>query len=112
MYNTLSCGATKVGPEPRRTPALTIYAVTDRLGQGDVARLHALLAAGRLVGDLGTLLERLEARARYPAVVDEDVLGTLVRGDKAVAFIIVEPLNCSLGHVLEPTFLVRGAPPQ
>src|SRR5215210_8746469 len=98
--------------EASKAPALTIYAVTGWLGQGDVVRLHALLAAGRLVGDLGTLFERLKTAACYPAVMNEEVFATLVRGDKAVAFIVVEPLNRSLGHVLEPTFLVPGAPPQ
>src|SRR5215212_727410 len=72
---------------------------TGRLDSGDVIPLHALLALGRLVGDLGALVEALEAVAGYTRMVDEEVLATLVGGDEAVAFIVVEPLYRSLGHV-------------
>jgi hypothetical protein len=41
------------------------------LSLGDVLRLHALPALGRLVGDLAALLKRLEAVADYTAVVDK-----------------------------------------
>jgi hypothetical protein len=41
--------------------------------------------------------------------VHENVLATLLRSDEAVAFIIVEPLYRSLGHILEPTFLYWGS---
>src|SRR4028118_955802 len=102
-------GSQKKDPKPRRAPALTIDGVTTWLGQGDVVRLHALLALGRLEGDLGTFVEGLEPLARYPAVMDEEVFATLVRGDKAVALIIAEPLNRSLGHITEPTFLSWGS---
>src|SRR5215212_5103028 len=65
-----------------RTPwdsgPLDTYAVAgrfpDRLDGGDVVRLHALLALGSLVGDLGTLIEALEAVTRYTTVVHEEVL--------------------------------------
>src|SRR5919112_1770432 len=78
-----------------RTPwdsgPLDTYAVAgrflDRLDGGDVVRLHALLTLGRLVGDLGTLIEALEAVARYTTVVDEEILATLVGGDEAVALL-------------------------
>ena len=56
---------------------------TDRLGGGDVIRLHAPLALGRLVGDLGALLKALEAVTRYARVVYEEVLATLIRRDEA-----------------------------
>jgi hypothetical protein len=40
--------------------------------------------------------------------VHEEVFATVIRGDKAIAFIIVEPLDRSLGNVLELTFLSLG----
>jgi hypothetical protein len=70
----------------------TIDAVTgrenDRLDSGDVIRLHALLALGSLIRDLGALLKALEAVAGYTAVVHEEVLATLIRGDEAVALLV------------------------
>jgi hypothetical protein len=112
LFNILSSFSCIKAGAHDRTPAIAIYAIIDWLGQGDVARLHALLATGRLVGDLGTLVEGLEPVTRYAAVVNEEIVATLIRADKAVAFIVVEPLNRSLGHMLEPTFLVSEAPPQ
>jgi hypothetical protein len=105
-----------VGPEPRRAPALlAIYSAIDRqpswLDPGDILRLHALLPLGRLVGDLGALLEALEALARDARVMHEEVLAALVRGDEAVALIVAEPLNRSLSHTWSPPFSF-GAPPQ
>src|SRR5215204_1107532 len=102
-----------------RTPwdpgPLATYAVagreTDRLDGGDVVRLHALLALGSLVGDLGTLIEALEAVTCYTTVVNEEITTALVGGDEAVAFIVVEPLYRSLGHIWSPPFSV-GAPLQ
>src|SRR5829696_4270011 len=84
---------------------------TDRLDGGDVIRLQTFPALGSLVGDLGTLIEALEAVAGYARVVHENVLTTLLRSDEAVAFIIAEPLYRSLGHIWSPPFSV-GAPPQ
>src|SRR5215211_5755065 len=81
------------------------------LDGGDVIRLHALLALSSLVRDLGALIEALEAVTRYTAEVNEEVLATLIRGDEAVALIVVEPLYRSLGHGWSPPFSV-GAPPQ
>ena len=80
------------------------------LDGSDVLRLHALLAAGRLVGDLGSLFKGPEPVACYPAVVHEEVFATLLGGDKAVPLILVESLDRSFwGHILEPTFLVPGS---
>src|SRR5215216_438407 len=84
---------------------------TDRLDGGDVIRLHTLLALGGLVGDLGALIEALEAVAGYTRVVNEEIITALVGGDEAVALLVVEPLNCSLDHVWSPPFFL-GAPPQ
>ena len=63
------------------------------LDGGDVLRLHALLALGRFVGDLSAFLEGLEPAACYPAVVDEEVFGSVVGGDEAVALLVVELLD-------------------
>src|SRR5919107_1912374 len=82
---------------------------TDRLDGGDVVRLHTPTPLGRLVGNLGALVEALETAASYAAVVHEEVLATPIRGDEAVAFIVVEPLYRSLGHIPEPTFLCWGS---
>jgi hypothetical protein len=93
----------------------TINAVTgrfpDRLDSGDVVRLHTPTPLGRLVGDLGALVKALEAAAGYARMLHEDVLATLVGGDEAVAFIVIELLYCSLGHVWSPPFSL-GAPLQ
>src|ERR671921_2869665 len=90
----------------------TINAVTgretDRLDSGNVIRLHALLALGSLVRDLGALLKALEAVTRYARVVHEEVFTPVVWGDEAVALLVTEPLYRSLGHIPEPTFHVPG----
>jgi hypothetical protein len=55
----------------------------------------------------------LEPRLRYNAVVHEEVLTALIRGDEAVAPIVGKPLYRSLGHVWSPPFsLGWEAPPQ
>ncbi len=38
----------------------------------------------------------------------EEVLTPIIWGDKAVALILAEPLNRSLGHTLSPPFLFLG----
>src|SRR5215212_4196442 len=72
------------------------------LGLRDALGLHTLLALGRLVGDFGAFLQGLEAGSLYTRVVHEEILTPIVWGDKAVAFLVAEPLHCSLGHILEP----------
>ena len=105
-------GSIKAGT-PLNPGLLTAYAAIVRqpgwLDPCDVLRLHSLTPLGRLVGYLGALVEGLEAVASYARVMHEEVLATLVRGDEAVALIIVEPLYRSLGHKLEPTFLYWGS---
>src|SRR5215216_212364 len=98
------------GPEPSKGPRPSCYRLRSArlLDDGDVLRLHPLLAPGRLVGDLGALLQRLETPAGYRAVVNEEVVSSLVRGDEAVALLAIEPLYRSLGHVMKPTFLYLG----
>src|SRR5215217_6210284 len=77
---------------------------TGPLDGGDVLRLHALTPLGRLVGDLGALLEALVALSRDAVVMHEEVLASLVGGDEPVALIVAEPLDRSLGHVWSPPF--------
>src|SRR5215218_1715701 len=81
---------------------------TDRLDSRDVIRLHALLALGSLVRDLGTLIEALEAVAGYTRVVHEEIITALVGGDEAVALLVGKPLYCSLGHIWSPPFVFLG----
>jgi hypothetical protein len=64
---------------------------------------------GLLVGDLGALIEALEAVTRNAAVVHEEILATLIRGDEAVALLVGKPLLPFLGPYLEPTFLCWGS---
>ena len=45
------------------------------------------------------------------AEVDEEVSGAVLRSDEAVALLVVEPLDRSLGHEPEPAFLSWGSPP-
>ena len=100
---TIPRNAERAQSEGQDPDPLANYAVTgretDRLDSRDVVRLHALLALGSLARDLGTLIEALVAVTRYAAVVDEDVLATLIRGDEAVALLVTEPLYRSLGHM-------------
>src|SRR5215204_3513588 len=115
MYRSSPGAVHEKSGAPYSPGPLAIYAAIDRqpgwLDPRDVIRLHALLTLGRLVGDLGTLVEGLVAITRYTAVVHEEILATLVGGDEAVALIIVEPLYRSLGHIWSPPFSL-GAPPQ
>jgi hypothetical protein len=76
---------------------------------GDLICLHALLALGRLVGDLVTLFEGLEPCTLYTREVHKEVLTPIVWEDKAVALILTEPLNRSLGHTLSPPFFFWGS---
>ena len=73
------------------------FTYSSSLYGGDVLCLHALLAPGRLVGDLLAFFEGLEPAACYPAVVHEEVFASVVGLYEAVALLVVEPLNRSLG---------------
>ena len=88
-----------------------LWLVLPLLDRGDVLRLHALLATSCLVGDLGALLEGLKPAACYRAVVHEEIIAPVVGLDKAVALLVVEPLDCPLGHVPKPAFLFYGVTP-
>src|SRR5829696_2796701 len=70
--------------------------------------LHAPSALHRLVSHLLAFFEGLEATAGYARVVHEEVFASIIRRNKAIAFLAVEPLDRSLGHVLKLTFLSLG----
>jgi hypothetical protein len=80
-------------------------AISERLRLGDVLGLRTLLALTHLVGDLLSLLEAPEPATLYGGEVHEEVLTPVIGSNEPVALVLVEPLNCSLGHKLAPTFL-------
>src|SRR5713226_5955876 len=64
----------------------------------DVDGLGPLVAGLGIKGDLGALSQRLETFSADAAVVDEEVFSAVVRGDKAEALVVVEPLHGSGWH--------------
>src|SRR5205814_3910245 len=68
------------------------------LDGSDAGRLRTLRALASFVGNLGTLRQGLEAIASDRAVMDEQILATVVRGDESVPLRVVEPLNGSSCH--------------
>src|SRR5215213_7141083 len=74
----------------------------------NVLCLHTSSALDRLVSHLLAFFEGLEATAGYARVVHEEVFASIIRRNKAIAFVAVEPLDCSLGHVLKLIFLFLG----
>jgi hypothetical protein len=68
--------------------------------RNNVDRLGALLALARLVLDLGTLGQRLEAVAGDVRVMNEEILAAVLGGDEAVSLGIVEPLDGTGCHVI------------
>src|SRR6187402_147262 len=87
----------------RRSGHSLNYSLLLRGGEDDVGRLGALVALARLVLDLRALGEGLEPVAADAAVVDEEILATILRGDEPVSLAVVEPLNgsaCHMKHLL------------
>src|SRR5215204_3567935 len=74
----------------------------------NVLCLHASSALDRLVSHLLAFFEGLEATTSYACVVHEEVFTSIIRRNKAIAFVTIEPLDCSLGHVLKLIFLSLG----
>jgi hypothetical protein len=111
-YQSYKCGLDQ-SRGPAITPASSLHRLVGAcfLDGGDVLRLHALLTLGRLVGYLGTLLERSKPATCYRAVVHEEIIAPVVGLYEAVTLIAVEPLDRSLGHVPKPAFLSLGYPP-
>src|SRR5439155_11720958 len=68
----------------------------DELDVGGVRALGALLG---LVGHLRTLGEGAEAVGLDRAEVHEQILAAVIGRDEAVALVVVEPLDGSVGHV-------------
>jgi len=73
----------------------------------DVDRLGALGALALLELDASALGEALEAIAGDVAVVHEEILRALLRGDEAVPLAVVEPLNGSGCHRKTPPLLLH-----
>src|SRR5215210_2542268 len=69
-----------------------------RADRGDVSRLGAFLALSLFELDARTLGQGLEALTGDVAVMDEEILGALVRGDEAIPLAVVEPLDGSASH--------------
>src|SRR5215211_6042179 len=65
----------------------------------DVACLRTLRPVLHLVLHLRAFSEALEALAADRAVVDEDILATVILLDKAVTLVVVEPLHGSGCHI-------------
>src|SRR4051794_13333322 len=87
----------------KRPPRRAGTAAQMLLDRRDVDGLGTLVPGLSVVRDLGTLGERLEAVRVDAAVVDEEVLASLVRCDEAEALVVVEPLDGSCSHVGSPT---------
>jgi hypothetical protein len=79
-------------------PAVNAYAKLDAvpchlrkfLSLGDVLRLQSFPVLRHLVGDLLALFEGPETGTLYVGIVDENVPAPVVRGDEAVALLLVE----------------------
>src|SRR5262249_51850421 len=87
-------------PSPRRAARRAF-----RLERPDVLRLRALLALLGVVRDLRALAQRAVAVSLDRAVMNEEVLATVVRCDEAEALLVGEPLHGSLCHVFTSTAL-------
>src|SRR5215213_532447 len=87
-------------------PSFEVSSATGALR--NVLCLHAPSALDRLVSHLLALFEGLEATTSYARVVHEEVFASIIRRNKAIAFVAVKPLDCSLGHVLKLVFLSLG----
>src|SRR5215210_6728519 len=74
----------------------------------NVLCLHAPSALDRFVSHLLAFFEGLEATTSYARVVHEEVFTSIIRRNKAIAFVAAKPLDRSLGHVLKLIFLSLG----
>src|SRR5690349_5148837 len=69
-----------------------------RLQGHDLGGSGALRTLLSVIADLRALGERPEAAALDGAVVDEEILALIVRGDEPEALVVVEPLDGSRSH--------------
>jgi len=83
------------GPRSSRRPRASPEALGD---QGDVRRLGAFRTFALLELNTRTLGKGLEALSSDVAVMDEEILRSLVGGDETVPLRIVEPLDGSASH--------------
>lgn len=74
------------------------YAPAVVLLRFDVRGGRTLLALLDVKRDALAFGQRLEAATLDGAVVDEDVLGAIGRGNKAKAFFVAKPLHCTCSH--------------
>src|SRR5437899_2318591 len=73
--------------------------------RGDLDRLRALRALALLELHAHTLGERLIAVAGDAAVVNEEILRPVLRGDEAIPLHVVEPLDRSVSYEKTPPSL-------
>ena len=88
--------------KPRLWAGLPFYQVAgqgplDLLGY-DVGRARAFLPLLNVIRNGLTLGQRLEATTLNGAVMDENVLAAVGRGDETKALFVTEPLNCAYSH--------------
>src|SRR3954452_18766391 len=86
-------------PQPGMTAIPAAGLVRGLLDRLDVDGLPPLVAGLRLIGDAGALGKGAKAARLDRAVVDEEVLASLVRCDEAEALLVAEPLDGSGRHV-------------
>jgi len=97
-------GRTDAGPiRPAAAEGLVALAEIHRGGA-------AILLLLDLEADLLTLVQASQPRLLHGADVDEDILPARIRGDEAVAFGRIEPLNGALGHRHVAFLPADGAP--
>src|ERR1700712_3649977 len=72
------------------------------LDRADVDRLRSLVAGLGLVLHTRAFGERAVAVGVDAAVVDEEVLAALIRGDEAEPLFVAEPLHGACSHVIPP----------
>ena len=68
----------------------------------DVRCARSLVAVLGVEADFVALVEGAEAFAVDCALVDEEILRAVIRGDEAEALVRVEPLDCSAWHLCPP----------
>src|SRR5215468_11539233 len=81
---------------------------TERLDRLDLLGLRALGAPAGGVLDPLVLLKGAVTVSLDGGVVNEDVVGAVVRGDETVPLVSVEPLHGALSHVPSPGGMIFG----
>src|SRR5215467_6365737 len=94
---SLSLAALEGAKKARESRASLIASPRSR-DRPDVGRLLTLGAGRDVEGHLLVLLQRLEAALLDRREVHEEILAAAIRGDEAIAFCIVEPLDRTRSH--------------